>query len=183
MGDCTAPVLVSPADTPLWVGSRYDLVLDGAVAASVGGVTLDCAQVDGLLVCAYTPGAAGAASVEGGRDGCPLEAVGTLDVTEPVGVYPRGDRYMVALYEAQYTDEVATLSDLAAAGVNAVQTYDSEPGLGTWQADAAAPGSRAERVYDGVVDEAPGGELTVDLGRLEARVYRVPDTTITDGDD
>ncbi len=134
---CPSPALRAPQETSLWVGSRYDLVVEGASAASLDGDALSCADVDGLLACAWTPETSGTYALHAGAEGCPEQPVGTLEVIPPSGVHPRGDRMGMAVYSA---DEAGgyTLADLQAAGVNGVHTYGEGEYLSTWEAESSA---------------------------------------------
>jgi len=167
------------------VGTRYDLVLERAASATLDGVPLVCDTLDNVLVCAWTPVSTGSPLLAAAEAGCTPEDVATLSVVSPFGIVPRGDRYRMGLYEAQYTDEVATLADLRDAGVNAVQTYDEGDTLAAWQEEAAALGLAcslhvddadeiAARVDDLSVgwwdlpEELPGGARTKAGGTRDA---------------
>lgn len=160
--DCPEVALVAPVGVELWVGSRYDLVLSGAASASMDGAAMLCEPVDGLLICPFTPDAAGAPALAAAPTDCPERALGALSVVAPQGVYPRGDRLMVGLYSADET-AAATLADLLAAGVNAVHTYAGGDDLAAWEDEAAGLGLLYSK-HVGSADEVAAAVADPDAG-------------------
>jgi len=138
---CPPPSFLGDPTLERWVGSRYDLLFEGAQGATIDGEALACATLGLRLHCAWTPSGPGEPALSANSPGCAAVELTTLPVIEPSGVHPRGDRYMMALYSAEPSEHVATFSDLAAEGVNAAHTY-SAPGdyLDSWQQDAATAG-------------------------------------------
>lgn len=147
--ECVPPVLMAPLEVDLWRGSRYDLVLSGTGDVWVGGLPLTCTSADGRLICPFTPADEGSFSVTAARPGCPDMDLGHVAVVEPRGVYPLGERFMVALYSAEDTEKAA-LADLQEAGFNAVHTYSEGAALEAWEAQAVALGLPFSRHVEAV---------------------------------
>ena len=133
---CPPPTLLAPTGIDLWAGSRYDLVLAGADGAALDGTELACEPLAGRLVCPWTPEAAGQVALTAWASGCEPADLGALAAVAPEGVLPGGDRFPMLVYEAEST----AFAELAAAGVNGVQTYATGEALAEWQAEAEAAG-------------------------------------------
>jgi hypothetical protein len=135
-----------------------------AIAAGSGDSGCDSSQY-WTPTCWWVPEAEGETTVRLSADpyGCPVDATLSVKVREPVGIYPAGDRFPVAMYEATVED----LGLLASHGVNLVQSYDSTAD-GSWQAWAAAAAAEGLSVVGPVASEEEFAALAGDATLAEA---------------